>query len=324
LYYPFNSFAALPFEHADTNQHKFSSLFEDEFQQIKSKYERTNYINTKFNRTNLTSLDHFLLKDDYLAGNHKNEQFTIVMIIYKRVEYIINHLLSYLRLPHLSKFIIIWNDVESRPGLEFYLSFNSFLVTQKLLFIIPKMNSLNNRFIPYDIIETEAILIMDDDIRIDEPDILFGFKVWRQNRDRLVGIVPRTHSWDFNDKNYSYNTRVKIEYSIILSSAFFYHSFYNYAYTYIMDERIRVKVDSLNNCDDLAFNFLIAHYSRQPPLKINKLLNFRFNLTGLSNRLSHYTDRTECIQYFISIYGYNPLLYSQYAAVDLKSLKWSI
>ncbi len=318
LYHPFNSFDSLPFEHTDTNHHKFASSFDEEFQQISLKYKRRLYTNfTKTNNTNLTSLDNFKLKDDFLGGNHRNEEFTIVMIIYKRVEFIINHLLSYLEIPHLNKFIIIWNDVESHPDYQFYIKYSTFLISNKLFFIIPEKNSLNNRFVPYDIIETEAILIMDDDTRIERQYILFGFKAWRQNRDRLVGIIPRTHSWDFNNRSYYYNHRVRLQYSIILPTAFFYHNFYNYAYTYLMDEKIRSKVDMTSNCDDIAINFLISHYSRQPPLKITRLLNYKYNLTGLSNRLSHYSDRTDCIQYFISIYGYNPLLYSQYSAVGL-------
>ena len=46
-------------------------------------------------------------------------------------------------------------------------------------------NSLNNRFIPYDEIETEAVLSVDDDARLRHDEIIFGFTVWREHRDRL-------------------------------------------------------------------------------------------------------------------------------------------
>ena len=37
-------------------------------------------------------------------------------------------------------------------------------------------NSLNNRFLPYDAIETEAILSIDDDAHLRHDEILFGFR----------------------------------------------------------------------------------------------------------------------------------------------------
>ena len=35
---------------------------------------------------------------------------------------------------------------------------------------------------------------------------------------------------------------------------------------------------------------------------------------SLHLRAGHYNKRTKCIQHFSSIYGYNPLLYTQYRA----------
>lgn len=39
-----------------------------------------------------------------------------------------------------------------------------------------KKNSLNNRFLPYDAIETEAILSVDDDAHLRHDEIVFGFR----------------------------------------------------------------------------------------------------------------------------------------------------
>ena len=37
-------------------------------------------------------------------------------------------------------------------------------------------NSLNNRFIPYDVIETDAIFSIDDDVEMRHEEILLGFR----------------------------------------------------------------------------------------------------------------------------------------------------
>jgi len=45
-------------------------------------------------------------------------------------------------------------------------------------------NSLNNRFLPYDAIETEAVLSVDDDAHLRHDEIMFGF--------RLVSVTSKT------------------------------------------------------------------------------------------------------------------------------------
>ena len=37
-------------------------------------------------------------------------------------------------------------------------------------------NSLNNRFLPWDAVETEAILSIDDDAHLRHDEIMFGFR----------------------------------------------------------------------------------------------------------------------------------------------------
>ena len=77
-------------------------------------------------------------------------------------------------------------------------------------------NSLNNRFIPYDVIETEAILSMDDDVDLTRDQIVFGFRVWTENRDRLVGYPARNHFWK-EPAGWQYRPGEYCELSLILT-----------------------------------------------------------------------------------------------------------
>lgn len=82
-----------------------------------------------------------------------------------------------------------------------------------------------------------------------------------------------------------------------------------------MDERIRQKVDLIQNCEDIAFGLVVSHLTRKPPIKVGSRWTFPCNECGdksISSKYDHYANRTLCLQYFISIFGYNPLLYSQY------------
>lgn len=47
-------------------------------------------------------------------------------------------------------------------------------------------NSLNNRFLPWDAVETEAILSIDDDAHLRHDEIMFGFR---------SATTPSTWDW---------------------------------------------------------------------------------------------------------------------------------
>lgn len=162
------------------------------------------------------------------------------------------------------------------------------------------MNSLNNRFVPWDAIETEAVLSLDDDARLRHDELIFAFRVWRENRDRIVGFPGRFHAFDpmtrqVNSllsvfrclrhiqeiidsdsffclcREWNYNSNHSCELSMVLTGAAFFHKFYMHEYTHRMPAEIRQTVDELLNCEDIALNFLVSHLTRKPPLKVSSL-----------------------------------------------------
>jgi hypothetical protein len=144
-------------------------------------------------------------------------------------------------------------------------------VTSKLL--PAAVNSLNNRFtLPIEHVTTDCILSLDDDMSALKPkDILFGFNVWIQNSDRIVGFPSKSHRWDskgtiFMNLHFltdTTNTRrsdgwqyVPEQYdrfSFILTGAAFYHRFYAWLYSRISPS-LHAMVDQNRNCEDLVFN----------------------------------------------------------------------
>lgn len=52
-----------------------------------------------------------------------------------------------------------------------------------------------------------------------------------------------------------------------LSGAAFFHKYYMYLYSYWLPQAIRDKVDQYMNCEDIAMNFLVSHFTRKPPIK---------------------------------------------------------
>lgn len=244
-----------------------------------------------------------------LGGNIPREQFTIVMLTYRRETVLIGAIQRLKGLPFLNKVLIVWNNpIPPSPELRWPE------INIPVLVIKTARNSLNNRFLPFDAIETEAILSIDDDAHLRHDEIIFGFRVWREERDRIVGFPGRFHAWDVHSNAWLYNSNYSCELSMVLTGAAFFHKYYSYLYTYTMPQAIRSKVDEFINCEDIAMNFLVSHITRKPPIKVTSRWTFRCPgcPQTLSNDSSHFEERHRCINFFVRVYGYMPLLYTQY------------
>ncbi|XP_063588185.1 exostosin-3-like [Penaeus indicus] len=244
-----------------------------------------------------------------LGGNLPREQFTIVMLTYEREQVLLNSLARLYGLPYLNKVIVVWNSPKPPPE---DLRWPDIKVPVQV--IRAERNSLNNRFLPYSEIETEAVLSVDDDAHLRHDEIVFGFRVWREERDRIVGFPGRYHAWDLNYGGWLYNSNYSCELSMVLTGAAFFHKYYANMYSHIMPQAIRDKVDEYMNCEDIAMNFLVSHITRKPPVKVTSRWTFRCPgcPVSLSEDDSHFTERHKCINFFTQVYGYNPLLNTQY------------
>src|SRR3569623_945454 len=74
------------------------------------------------------------------------------------------------RLPYLNRIIVVWNNLDRAPTGPWPR------LHVPIYFVNASKNSLNNRFLPYDQIQTEAVLSMDDDIDLKQHEIVFAFR----------------------------------------------------------------------------------------------------------------------------------------------------
>merc|ERR1719186_2073112 len=88
-----------------------------------------------------------------LGGNTPQEQFTVVMLTYEREQVLMNSLARLYGLPYLNKVVVVWNS--PRPPAS-DLQWPDIGVPIHV--VKTERNSLNNRFLPYSAIETEAVL----------------------------------------------------------------------------------------------------------------------------------------------------------------------
>ena len=236
------------------------------------------------------------------------ERFTVVLLTYERPLVLVGAIQRLAGIAHLDRVVVVWNSPQP-PSSD--LAWPNIGVPVHV--VKTKKNSLNNRFIPYEAIRTEAVLSLDDDTHLRSEEIDFAFRVWRENRDRIVGFPGRFHNWDARHGGWLYNSNYSCELSMVLTGAAFVHKYYFQLYTNHMPAAIRDVVDRFRNCEDLAMNCLVSHITRKPPIKVT--LRWTFRCPGCDEALSedqtHFTERHECLNEFAKVYGYMPLLYTQ-------------
>ncbi|KAI8791941.1 exostosin-2 [Biomphalaria glabrata] len=237
----------------------------------------------------------------------KSLGFTAVILTYDRVDSLFQVVRQVGKVPSLSKIIVVWNNQEVAPP-----AMSQWPNTGKPIKVITtKFNRLSNRFFPYDEIETECILALDDDIVMLTPDEMeFGYEVWREHPDRLVGYPSRLHLWQNSTQSYSYESEWMNAISMVLTGAAFHHKYFSFMYTYSMPGNLKQWVDKHINCEDIAMNFLVTNVTGKAPIKVVPRKKFKCPecvKEMLSADMSHMVERSECINHFVELYGAMPL-----------------
>uniref|UniRef100_A0A182N0E2 Exostosin-2 n=1 Tax=Anopheles dirus TaxID=7168 RepID=A0A182N0E2_9DIPT len=238
----------------------------------------------------------------------KAQGFTAVILTYDRLESLYILIQKLATVPSLQKMLVVWNNQRKAPPHPSLFP----KIGKPLKIIQTAANRLSNRFYPYEEIETEAILTIDDDIVMLTADELdFGYEVWREYPDRIVGFPSRTHVWDNATGRWRYESEWTNQISMVLTGAAFHHKYWSYLYTHAMPGNIKEWVDEHMNCEDIAMNFLVSNVTNKPPIKVAPRKKFKCpectNNEMLSADLNHMTERSACINRFAEIYGTMPL-----------------
>ncbi|CAF0977249.1 unnamed protein product [Brachionus calyciflorus] len=214
---------------------------------LKNKFSQSNYIlwNKIYYPFNLVPSNPF-----FELNYEPNEQFTILFLTFNRELNVVDSIGVYFnKLDLLNSIIIVWNSLDTEPNWQLWSKYSEYFEQNRLKIIKFSKNSLNNRFLPIDLIKTDAVFSLDDDLYYEPWQIMLNFQAWKENRDRLVGIPARRHVI-MKDGSLQYKLSFDSQYSMVLTGAAFYHRFYQYYYSYIMDKRIFDLVDELMNGED--------------------------------------------------------------------------
>ncbi|XP_066966241.1 exostosin-2 isoform X1 [Macrobrachium rosenbergii] len=195
-----------------------------------------------------------------------NEGFTAVILTYDRLESLFQVIQTMVQVPSLSKVLVVWNNQKKAPPQASMWP----KINVPLKVVQTRENKLSNRFYPYEEIETECILAIDDDINMMTADELeFGYQVWREFPDRIVGFPPRNVLWNNDTHSWKYDSEWTNEVSMVLTGVAFYHKYWSYVYTTQLPGNIKEWVDTNMNCEDIAMNFLVANLTGKAPIKVS-------------------------------------------------------
>jgi glucuronyl/N-acetylglucosaminyl transferase EXT1 len=247
---------------------------------------------------------------DSLYKRNRHGKFTAILLVHDRFDVLFKTLQrSLLYTTRLDKVIVVMNQPVNEPPMAQWPQLYCPIEVYRM-----ESNSLQNRFLPFPSIRTNAILSLDDDVQLDAREIEFGFEVWSRNRERLVGWPSRRHLW--TEGHWEYDSNIGGSYSMILTGAAFFHRKYLELYATSLPKRVYDFVDLHKNCEDIAFNFLVANITRQSPVKVSARQSFPCDgcqerkLSGASRLTEHLHARSQCISVFAEEFGYQPLVES--------------
>ncbi|NXM58455.1 EXT1C protein, partial [Illadopsis cleaveri] len=176
---------------------------------------------------------------------------------------------------------------------------------------------LSDRFLPFEAIQTDAVLSLDEDTSLSTSEVDFAFSVWRSFPERIVGFPTQSHFWDPEQGRWGYTSKWTNELSIVLTAAAFYHRYYHSLFTEYLPAGLRELVDGLAACEDILMNVLVAAVTKLPPIKVTQRKQHKeaphsapakAKGTAGSRRFS---QRQDCLNQLADWFGYMPLVSSQ-------------
>ncbi|CAD7690670.1 unnamed protein product [Nyctereutes procyonoides] len=227
----------------------------------------------------------------------------------------------YQAVPYLHKVIVVWNNVGEKGPDELRNSLGPHPVP--VIFKLQTTKRMRNRLQVFPELETNAVLMVDNDTLISTQDLVFAFSVWQQFPDQIVGFVPRKHV-STSSGIYSYGGfELQTpgfgngdQYSVVLIGA----SFFNSKYLDLFQRQppaLHALIDEIQNCDDIAMNFIIAKHTGKTSGVFVKPVNMgnlekesNGGYPGMWHRAEHFLQRSYCINKLVNIYNSMPLKYS--------------
>ncbi|XP_036207418.1 exostosin-like 1 isoform X3 [Myotis myotis] len=159
-----------------------------------------------------------------------------------------------------SRILVLWSNDKPPPP--------SWPETAVPLLVIEGHRKVSARFFPHSAISTDAILSLDAHSSLSTSEVDFAFVVWQSFPERMVGFLTWSHFWDEAQGRWGYTAERVNEFSMVLTSAAFYHRYYHTLFTHSLPKALRRLAEAAPHCVDVLMNFLVAAATKLPPIKV--------------------------------------------------------
>lgn len=201
-------------------------------------------------------------------------------------------------------------------------------------------NSLNTRFLPILQLTTDAVFMVDDDVRVSCQSLRQGFEAWWTVPDAMVGYYPRlatiiSSTAVLDDAQSSSSKRAEFVYhswpmvflrqrfNFVLTKASFFHR--KYLELYSSDQHpqeILDYVDRFKNCEDVAMSLLVANATNVKPVYIEGSVADKGLFGGISTGSGHMARRSQCLTDLTQVYQKHGWKTPLDDAVSLRKNSW--
>ncbi len=172
-------------------------------------------------------------------------------------------------------------------------------------------NSMNNRFAVVDHVDTEAVVVLDDDLFLTPSLVLCLISRFEENPDRLLSLDVRYTQKDRYIGSGVNASKPKAGTTGLGRTMMFARHF---LLDYMSHDEMVRWVDTPHFCEDLLMSALIANETGRGPLFVRQdATHLREELpapAGLSSRSAWYRGRHECVRWANAYFG-NPYKVSQ-------------
>ena len=208
----------------------------------------------------------------------------------------------------IKEVFILWGS-EVKPPPSFDWAFLGGLTDSTQLHLIQTNSS--TRFLHSNLVSTAAVLYLDEDVSITTDEVNFAFQVWRKFQNRIVGFSARTHYWDEKKRLWAFSSKLSNEYSLVTTDAAFLHRKYAKLFIENLSVSLTTAIQSFPDCEHILMNFLVAHITKHPPIKVTqRRLTRDDSQLNFSVKAEQFSRKQTCINIFYSGFGYMPLLKS--------------
>ncbi|XP_012578073.1 PREDICTED: exostosin-like 1 isoform X1 [Condylura cristata] len=208
---------------------------------------------------------------------------------------------------HCAQILVLWSSERPPPP--------RWPETAVPLTVIDAHKKVSDRFFPFSAISTNAILSLDAHSSLSTSEVDFAFVVWQSFPERLVGFLTWSHFWDEAWGGWGYTAEKTNEFSMVLTSAAFYHRYYHTLFTHSLPKAMRTLVDEVPFCVDVVMNFLVAAVTKLPPIKVPYGRQHQARPLAAPGdpdpRLEPQPAARDCINRTVAGFGYMPLVSSR-------------